>query len=113
MIIKEYFQDAELTCRCGCGMMPDHRAVELLYALRIMLGGPVVVTSGARCSAHNLAVGGKEDSYHAKGQAFDLVVPRLELIVEFAPMVGFHGIGVSENFVHVDTRKKPTYWRYQ
>ena len=112
MIVPEYFKDSELACQCGCGAMPDPRAVELLYALRIVLGGPVTVTSAARCYTHNYAVGGKEDSYHTRGLAFDLVFPRLASIVELAPLVGFRGIGVAENFVHIDTRKSPAYWRY-
>ena len=58
MVIDEYFKDSELYCKCGCGMRPSKLAVELLYALRLIYGRAIHVSSGARCSAHNIKIGG-------------------------------------------------------
>ena len=46
--------------------------VEVLDPARELLGKPIVVTSGYRCSVLNTAVGGQLNSQHTKGEAADL-----------------------------------------
>lgn len=46
--------------------------VEVLDPARELLGKPIVVTSGYRCSVLNTAVGGQPNSQHTKGEAADL-----------------------------------------
>lgn len=46
----------------------------MLYPLRKLVGHPVRITSGYRCSALNKAVGGASNSQHANGQAVDIDV---------------------------------------
>ena len=46
--------------------------VEVLDPARELLGKPIVVTSGYRCSVLNTAVGGQPSSQHTKGEAADL-----------------------------------------
>jgi hypothetical protein len=121
--IKEYFSDSELSCKCGCGMKPDKKAVELLYAMRIILGAPMVITSAARCEAHNQHVGGVEHSFHIQELdrhgigAFDIAMNdgiSISKYIEAAKRAGFTALGINEkkNFVHVDNRPLDGYQNF-
>lgn len=122
MRIYEYFTDAELTCKCGCGLMPHRKSIERLYALRILLASPLIVTSGARCTKYNDEVGGAKSSAHLSGTAFDLCCTNksIHLLMEYdlirlSIMVGFTGIGIANNrFLHVDDlpRLSSAIWHY-
>jgi hypothetical protein len=129
MLIKEYFSDSELKCKCGCGLMPNADSVARLYALRIMYGKPMAVTSAARCLKHNKAVGGAIGSTHLPprervgtaagwgGQGFDIATATLQEageIERLALLCGFRGIGRAERFIHLDDGARPvvTFWNY-
>jgi len=116
MLVKEYFENSELECRCGCGLMPPERAVEMLYAVRLIMDVPLIVTSAARCPDHNASVGGAPDSRHlCRGDVcgFDIVCvhpqshPQHEgNLIRCAIEVGYRGIGYKDNwFVHLDNRQ--------
>lgn len=47
-----------------------------LEHVRILLGYPVIVTSGYRCFALNQVVKGSDDSQHMRGEAADFIVPK-------------------------------------
>lgn len=117
MKIKEYFKDKEeLTCKCGCGQMPDTKSIEMLYALRIIYGFPIIITSGARCKRHNDSLlASSSNSAHLQG-AFDIVVPKEHewRVIQIAQFVGFNGIGFKDNsFIHIDRyHNKPAVWGY-
>lgn len=114
MLPKEYFTDSEVSCRCGCGKLPDQRSLEMLYVLRIVLDFPLTVNSGARCAAHNASVGGSENSTHMIG-AFDIAVPpdKEYEFIEKAIAVGFTGIGIHDNtFIHIDRHRVKRIWTY-
>jgi hypothetical protein len=53
MLVPEFFADDELTCHCGCGLLPPQRSVERLYALRLALHRPLSISSAARCRKHS------------------------------------------------------------
>ena len=116
MKIPELFKDSELTCSCGCGMLPDKKAVDKLYALRLIYNKPLTVTSAARCPNYNKRIGGAATSQHITGKAFDLAVPPEDEweVIRIAQAVGFKGIGLNNNkFIHVDDRDtQPTMWTY-
>jgi uncharacterized protein YcbK (DUF882 family) len=129
MLVKEFFSDAELKCKCGCGLMPSAGSVERLYALRILYGKPMTVTSAARCKAHNAKVKGASGSTHVPakdragvssgwgGQGFDIRVSGVRELVEIARLAlscGFRGIGIAETFIHIDDAARPdvTFWDY-
>lgn len=133
MVIREYFTDKELSCNCGCGLLPDQDSVERLYALRVILRAPVYITSAARCPAHNKTVGGTTGSIHLpwhsraevsrswRGAAFDIGkktwdgghITRSQIISE-AILLGFTGLGISKDFIHLDDARRPeiTVWSY-
>lgn len=99
---------------------PEHLAkltltAEMLERVRSTLGVPVIVTSGYRCMALNVAVGGVTSSDHARGQAADIVAPAFgtpyEVAKKLAPLVSTLGIGQlilegirGKQWVHVSTR---------
>ena len=118
MKLPEYFTDKELACKCGCGLMPNGRAVELLYALRILMRFPITVNSGARCEAYNKTIPGSSDnSGHIIGKAFDIKVRNHKAnehsLIENAIKCGFTGIGLKDNtFLHVDIRWPKAVWGY-
>jgi hypothetical protein len=129
MTLPEFFKDSELSCRCGCGAMPPAESVYRLYALRVLYGKPMTVTSAARCLKHNKAVGGAAGSVHLPtkdragapaqwgGGAFDIKTSSLQEageIERLALLCGFRGVGRAGTFVHIDdaARQTLTYWRY-
>lgn len=71
--MSKHFTDKELNCRCGCGMRPDVKMVAKLEEIRAAFGGPIAVTSVARCAQYNRKVGGSRFSAHWEGKAADLV----------------------------------------
>jgi zinc D-Ala-D-Ala carboxypeptidase len=88
---------------------------ELLERVRTLLGCPVIVTSGYRCMALNIAVGGVTSSDHARGQAADIVAPGFgtpfQVAKRLAPLVSNLGIGqlilegiAGKQWVHISTR---------
>ncbi len=113
MKIPERFKDKEIECPC-CGLLPDIRSVEMLYAMRLIIDVPLIINSGARCADYNLSVGGAESSAHIIG-AFDIKsIPEREWeMIRIAQAVGFTGIGFKDNsFLHVDRHHKNVVWGY-
>jgi uncharacterized protein YcbK (DUF882 family) len=76
--------------------------------------GPLKVTSGFRCPAHNLAVGGAADSQHLLGKAFDILTSKEQQFsfIAVAKTCGFRGFGLGSTFTHCDTRANPAEWTY-
>lgn len=95
-------------------MLPQIEAVERLYAMRLIFGIPLIINSAARCGEHNKKVGGAEHSKHLAGVAFDISTNGLykELIKSVAKLAGFSGIGIGQNFIHVDIRENAAEWTY-
>jgi hypothetical protein len=91
------------------------RLAEMLERIRTTLGAPVIITSGYRCQALNMAVGGVTSSDHAQGSAADIVAPGYgtpyDVAKLLAPLVPTLGIGQlilegvkGKQWVHVSTR---------
>ncbi|MGI6252138.1 MAG: D-Ala-D-Ala carboxypeptidase family metallohydrolase [Aminivibrio sp.] len=78
-IYPVYFSSQEFACKCGCEKNAIAAALVLrLDALREICG-PIRVTSGRRCPAHNAAVGGVHNSRHLSGLAADIVPVKVSL----------------------------------
>ena len=56
-----------------------HLCREVLEPLRQHYGAPIRITSGYRCEALNMAVGGVGNSQHMVGEAVDLSIPSEEV----------------------------------
>ena len=52
-----------------------HRTALGLETVRMLLGAPIVITSGYRSPEVNRAVGGAWNSQHMTGEAADIIVP--------------------------------------
>jgi len=105
------FKLSEFACKCGrdnCDA--EHMTIEtlnLLNELRKLYGKPLYITSARRCEYHNSKVGGKPGSYHLIGAAIDISVSDAVMmgkLVEMAIRIGFTGIGIAKNFIHLDSR---------
>lgn len=105
--MAKYFVEAEFECKCGCGHNVKPILIDTLDVIRAELGCAIIITSGARCPAHNAAVGGVPDSYHIRGLAADCVpadgdLNRLANIMrQFCPTANIL-IYYSSGFVHFD-----------
>ena len=75
----KHFKRAEFACKCGgdCDGYPtemDEDLVLFLDDLREDTGAACVISSGLRCSLHNLRVGGVKNSYHQYGRGVDFTL---------------------------------------
>ena len=102
-----HFSDIETSCRCGCGMNITRTLLSRLNEAREIAGVPFVITSGARCVAHNRKVGGTPNSAHIRGLAVDIACPSSQArfaILNGLFQAGFKRIGYNQakNFFHAD-----------
>lgn len=114
--LSRHFRRAEFACRCGCGFDTiDHATLEILEAVRVAFDAAVVVTSAARCPAHNAAVGGASNSQHLYGRAADIQVRGHEPVDVYSWIKRRYphaSLGLYRSFVHVDTRTGgPARWK--
>lgn len=114
-----YFTDDEIRCKCGCDFIKyDHNHFWKINTVRGIVGHPLRVNSWCRCAIHNLSVGGSPTSSHPKGLATDLETPTEYLkyrILLAAGKVGFRGVGVGKNFIHLDSdldKPENRFWIY-
>lgn len=83
---------------------------EKLQRIREWAGAPIIINSAYRTDAYNKKVGGAPNSYHKRGQAFDIRVQgkSLDDVCKFAQSIGVLGIikypRTDLNFVHIDSR---------
>ena len=115
--LSENFNLQEFECT-----HPDHRhvqvdseLVEKLQELRERLGLPMIINSGYRCPERNEQVGGAKNSQHLFGKAADISLHNQEMdsqnIASLARSIGFNGIGLYNNFIHLDVRSgQPAKW---
>lgn len=113
--IATNFRAREFDCHgsgCCCETKIDDKLVEYLQKIREHFGKPVNITSGCRCATHNAKVGGVHSSLHTKGQATDIVIDCVDPleIAKYAESIGVKGIGLYEDFVHIDTRTTKSFW---
>jgi len=97
-MITRNFSISEMACLCGCGLYEmDEEFMRMLQELRNQMQGPLRVSSGRRCDAHNWRVStalNKQNSIHTKVQAADILVSgeSAMLLFEKARKLGFYGI---------------------
>lgn len=106
-----YFKPEEFSCKCGkCQMgfnQMNPSTLTMLNEARCMAGVPFIITSAYRCTAHNIAIGGKSNSAHTRGYAVDIKIrssSEAMKILKALISVGFNRVGYnsSTNFFHVD-----------
>ena len=87
-----------------------------LDSLREACGFPFVITSGYRSPDHPIEAVKEIPGTHAQGIAADIKITNAAhryAIIREALSMGFTGIGVAGDFIHVDTRgTAPVIWTY-
>ncbi len=113
--LTRHFSRSEFACKCGCGFdTVDVDTLALLESIREHFMSPVTITSACRCADHNAAVGGAKHSQHVYGRAADIKVTGVSPLEiswfaeSLIPDSG--GIGVYQNFCHLDTRTAKARW---
>lgn len=84
-----------------------------LQKIRDYFGKPITINSAYRNAVYNKSVGGAKNSYHVKGQAFDIVVKGVTPsdVSKYAQQIGVPGIIQYNTFTHVDSRSGKYYAR--
>lgn len=114
--LTENFSISEFHCtgkECGCTeTLHDEALSAYLQQIRDHFGKPIHITSGYRCAKHNASIGGSGTSRHMKGQAADFTITGISpaQIAAYAEQLGILGIGLYDDFVHIDTRSTKFFW---
>ena len=114
----KYFSLDEFDCQVTGENRMDPDFLEQLDALRLACGFTFIISSGYRHpTLHPIEAAKKVPGTHAQGIAADVVVKNANqryCIVQEATKLGFRGIGVAKDFVHVDMRSTDTHvlWLY-
>lgn len=113
--LSNNFKLSEFACKDGSDVIfvaPD--LVDLLQKIRNHFGKPVVINSAYRTVSYNKQVGGATYSQHLYGTAADIritgVAPKEVAAYAETLLAGTGGIGIYNNFVHVDVRKEKSRW---
>jgi len=117
---KNKFTDEEFACRCGCGLKGINTGtLERLNSARYLATIPFKITSGIRCSKHNLSVSKVGlNSPHLGGFAVDIsaVHSRERFIILISLLLsGFTRIGIGSTFIHADddpSKVEEVIWTY-
>ena len=101
------FTPEEMACR-GDGRLMIHAAsMDMLQALRNLIGAPLIIHSAYRTRDYNARVGGAAGSMHLAARAFDVSMlgHDAEDFEAAARHVGFTGFGFypDQVFMHIDT----------
>ncbi len=111
-----YFKLEEFDCTFTGKNKMDAEFLYEIDDLRGRCGFPFVITSGYRDPSHPVEADKEQPGRHAEGIAADIAVSNgseRRTIVQEALSMGFGGIGVAKDFVHVDLRKSGyVMWSY-
>lgn len=121
MTLTTNFSRSEFACKgancCWHSAPVSIRLASALQILRDKVGLPLTINSGFRCVKHNTAVGGAKNSQHLYGTAADVALPQGYSAVQFASAAEslslFDGIGIYDNFIHLDVRGTKARWDYR
>ena len=112
----KYFTLSEFDCKQTGENEMDEDFLEKLDTLRELCGFPFKITSGYRSPKHSIEAAKASPGKHSEGIAADIYTSNSNQrykIVKFATELGFKGIGIADNFVHVDTRTTTSViWTY-
>lgn len=111
-----FFKEDEFKCsHSGANGMSRDFIIRLEH-LRAKANFPFVITSGYRSLSHPVEAAKEKAGMHTKGIAADIKVNSGEqryLLLQYALELGFTGIGVAKDFIHVDIRDStPVVWSY-
>lgn len=105
----ENFTPDEIACKSDGSIIVNFGALDKLQRARILAKRPLHINSAYRTIEHNRSIGGKPDSVHLQGAAFDISLRNFEKqeLYKILLKAGFTGFGLSyDNFIHADTGRK-------
>ena len=112
----KYFDISEFDCQETGKNWMNERFLLMIDELRYRCGFPFVITSGYRSPSHSVEIVKIKPGQHTEGRAADIQVnggAQRFAIVKQALAMGFTGIGIAKDFIHVDTRRtEPMLWVY-
>jgi len=113
----KHFKREEFDCQVSGTNNMEMEFLEKLDELRAWCGFPFVITSGYRHpTMHPIERKKEVPGTHAQGIAADIKITNAAdrfILVKNAVQLGFTGIGVASDFIHVDTRgTTPVMWTY-
>ena len=112
----KYFTVDEFNCQYTGENQMDPEFMEKVDKLREHCGFPFVITSGFRSPTHPIEAKKDVPGTHSQGIAADIKITNSAqryTIIREALQLGFTGIGVAGDFIHVDTRgSAPVIWTY-
>jgi len=116
--ISDHFSKKDFTCHCGeCkeSLKVSLGLVGGLELLRAKAKNRINIVKGFECLDSAEKSGKIKRNYHTKGIAADITIDNLSvkdvfLLAEKIPE--FNGVGLSDDYVHVDTRKGDTQTRW-
>lgn len=114
-----YFRESEFACSHTGLCEVEPQLVIMVDQLRHEYGRPLILTSAYRHSSHPLEASKLKPGSHAQGKAVDIKAPYGAIkyaISKIAFDMGFDGIGVAGNFIHLDIghdhAARPAMWTY-
>jgi|TARA_R110000744_G_scaffold360873_1_gene468471 zinc D-Ala-D-Ala carboxypeptidase len=116
----KYFTKDEFACQYTGNNLIEDSLIHKLDLLREACDFPFIISSGYRDPTHPIEAKKTKAGTHSKGIAADIKVQngmQRYSIVQHAISLGFNGIGVARNFIHVDIRNSdsgptPVMWCY-
>lgn len=113
----DYFAESEFErCVPKCDKSDmDSAFMKRLNIARRKAGIPFILNSAYRTVEHEKLMNRSGSSYHTKGRAVDIKCldgNSRAVMVKALIDAGFHGIGISNTFIHVDDRQIRTIWLY-
>lgn len=114
--VSENFKVKEFKCKDGSDViLISPELVTILQRIRHHYGKAVYINSAYRTPTYNKKVGGATHSQHCYGTACDIRINGVKPkeLAEYVEtlLIGWGGIGVYSNFVHVDVRPKKSRWK--
>lgn len=111
--VSKNFKLKEFQCKDGNHqVMLDSQLLKKLQELRDRIGKPIIINSGYRTKEYNKLIGGSPNSQHLLGRAADISMTNMNPreVARVAEEIGFGGIGIYRDFLHVDVRKVRARW---
>lgn len=95
----------DMKCRCCGKYFQTKESIKMLKMIDRQMKNIISINCGYRCKKHNAEVGGKKNSEHLRGNAFDIVVLDPKIIYHLFEVGVIRGLGVYSWGFHVDCRK--------
>jgi len=111
--VSKNFKLKEFQCKDGNHQVRlDSQLLKKLQELRDRIGKPIIINSGYRTKEYNKLIGGSPNSQHLLGRAADISMTNMNPreVARVAEEIGFGGIGIYRDFLHVDVRKVRARW---